>query len=165
MTEKANIQVNTTLMGEKLLKGIKYLEEAIKHCNIIIQEIPNEIKIEKSKYKKAKLNLELGDITLRKEQLETLLADRKKHFENDFMPKHEQQLKDCEKEWDYYIGRVKEFVAKKENKMTALALAYQAYLKENPDDSDEEMKIGFYQGIKQAFAKIDKPKMFFKRNK
>jgi hypothetical protein len=68
MTQKANIQVNTSLMGEKLLKGIKYLETAIKNCRILETEIPIELKKDHSRYKKAKLSLELGDITLRREQ-------------------------------------------------------------------------------------------------
>jgi hypothetical protein len=153
-----NMKINTTLMAERLLKAIKYLEDTVKNCNTIITELPSEIAKEKNKYLKAKLSLELGDITLRKESVEGLLMDKKKYFENEFMPLHEKQLKECEKEWDYYFNRVKEFAENPENKMVALTLAYKEYMRLNPDHSDEEMKIGFYQGVKQAFCKIDEQK-------
>lgn len=151
-------QQNTSLLAEKLKNELSRFENTVKHLKNIQKLIPDEIKKEKSDYQKEKLALELIELGSRIEVLEQIVVNRKKHYEKDFMPNHNKLLKECNEHWEKYFKRVKEFAEDSRNKKAILTMAYHEYLKENPNNENEEMKVGFYQEIKKIIDNIDKGK-------
>lgn len=150
---QVKIQVNTSLMGEKLEKVLKFYINTVAALKKLQAVLPETIKAEKSEYLQAKMEIEFLELDARIEVLEQVVDNRKKHYENDFLPKHEAQLKECNANFDKYYERAKQFV--KENPNTALSFAIREYQRLNADGKNEELRVGFYQGMKQTFDKFD----------
>jgi hypothetical protein len=149
---------NTSLLAEKLKTELLRLQNTVKHLKNIQKHLPEEIKNEKNEYKKSKLELELLETGSRIEVLEQIVENRKKHYEKDFLPNHNKLLKECNENFDKYFKRVKEFAEDIRYKTAVLTMAYLEYLKVNPNNEDEELKVGFYQEIKKIIDNIDKGK-------
>jgi hypothetical protein len=156
MAKQPLTRPNSTLIANKLKSEIQSLEYKILYSKEMIKHLPDAIKKETELWKKAEMKIKLLETEQVVILLERHLKDKINHFENDFLPKHTAEMKECEENFEKYLKKAKEFASKTENKDYQITLAMNQYFLLNPDNKDEELKLGFYQGMKSFFDNYEK---------